>query len=87
MTKVSMCQSCGLPFNEEHAHFIAKEPDGSESIYCTNCYQDGTFIHPHLSLQEMMEMLVPVLGEAMGEETARNELTRLLPTLTRWKKA
>jgi hypothetical protein len=87
MTKVSMCQSCGLPFNNEHAHFVAKEPDGSNSIFCTNCYQDGKFLHPHLSMEEMIEMIVPVLSEAMGEEKARQELTTLLPTLKRWKKA
>jgi hypothetical protein len=86
MTKVTMCQSCGLPFNEEHAHFIATEPDGSKSIYCTNCYKDGKFIHPNLTMEEMIEMLVPVLGEAMGEEEARKELTTLLPTLKRWKR-
>lgn len=85
MTKVAMCQSCGLPFNEEHAHFIATEPDGSKSIYCTNCYKDGQFIHSKLSLEEMIEMLVPVLGEAMGEDVARKELEALLPTLKRWK--
>lgn len=25
MGEVTMCQSCGLPFNKEHAHFIAEE--------------------------------------------------------------
>jgi hypothetical protein len=87
MTKVTMCQSCGLPFNEEHAHFVATEPDGSKSIYCTNCYKKGKFIDPNLSMEQMIEMLVPVLGKAMGEENARKELTTLLPTLERWKKA
>ena len=33
--EVKVCQSCGLPFNEEHKEFIAKEKDGSNSIYCT----------------------------------------------------
>lgn len=63
MTKVAMCQSCGLPFNEEHAHFIAKEQDGSESIYCTNCYKDGKFIDPNMSMKEMVELIVPILGK------------------------
>ncbi|WP_230474493.1 zinc ribbon domain-containing protein [Calidifontibacillus erzurumensis] len=81
-----MCQSCGLPFNEEHEHFIAKEPDGSKSIYCTNCYKDGKFLHPNVTLEEMTDMIVPILGQSMGEEKARQELTALLPTLKRWKK-
>lgn len=85
MTKVAMCQSCGLPFNEEHAHFIATEPDGSRSIYCTNCYRDGKFIDPNISMKEMIEKIVSVLGKAIGEDEARKELTTLFPTLKRWK--
>ncbi|MBL4931745.1 zinc ribbon domain-containing protein [Clostridium paridis] len=87
MTEVTMCQSCGLPFNEEHKHFIGKEPDGSKSIYCTNCYKDGKFIDPKMSMEDMIELIVPVLGKAIGEEEARKEMTALLPTLKRWKKA
>jgi len=86
MAEVPMCQSCGLPFNEEHVHFIATEPNGSISIYCTNCYKDGKFIDSNLSMEEMVEMIVPVLGKAIGEEEARKEMTILLPTLKRWKK-
>lgn len=82
-----MCQSCGLPFNKEHAHFIAAEPDGSRSIYCTNCYKDGKFIEPDLSMEEMVEMIVPVLGKSIGEEEAREEMTSLLPNLKRWKRS
>ena len=83
---MKMCQSCALPFNEEHEHFIATEPDGSKSIYCTNCYKNGKFIDPNLSMEEMIELLIPVLKEAMGEEAARKEMSTLLPTLKRWKK-
>jgi hypothetical protein len=85
MTEVTMCQSCGLPFNEEHAHFIAPELDGSKSIYCTNCYKNGKFIDPNISMKEMIEMIVPILGRAIGEEEARKEMKKLLPTLMRWK--
>ncbi|WP_297427398.1 zinc ribbon domain-containing protein [Clostridium sp.] len=85
MSEVTMCQSCGLPFNEEHAQFIATEQDGSKSIYCTNCYKDGKFIDPDISMKEMIEIIVPILGRAIGEEEARKEMTTLLPTLKRWR--
>ena len=85
MTEVTMCQSCGLPFNEEHAHFIQKEQDGSKSIYCTICSKDGKFVEPNISMEEMIEKIVPVLGKAIGEEEARKELTTLFPNLKRWK--
>jgi hypothetical protein len=87
MTEVTMCQSCGLPFNKEHSHFIATEPDGSRSIYCTNCYKDGKFIEPDLTIEEMTEMIVPVLGRSIGEEEARKEIKAVLPILKRWKQS
>lgn len=87
MAEVTMCQSCGLPFNKEHSHFFATEPDGSKSIYCTNCYKDGKFIDPDLTMEEMTEMIVPILGRTFGEEEARKEVTTVLPTLIRWKKS
>ncbi|WP_246615510.1 zinc ribbon domain-containing protein [Clostridium thailandense] len=34
----------------------------------------------------MIEMIVPILGKAIGEEEARKEMTTLLPTLKRWQK-
>lgn len=80
-----MCQSCGLPFNEEHAHFIATELDGSKSIYCTNCYKDGKFINPNITMKQMIEIIVPILGRSIGEEEARKEMSTLLPTLKRWR--
>lgn len=38
-------------------------------------------------MEELLEMIVPVLGKAIGEEEARKEMIILLPTLKRWKKA
>ena len=81
------CQSCGLPFNEEHAHFIAKETDGTDSIYCMFCYKDGKFIDPDMSMDKMIEIQLPILVGRLGTETeVRNQLSELLPTLKRWKK-
>jgi len=85
MKEVTMCQSCGLPFNEEHAHFIQTEQDGSKCIYCTICYKDGKFIEQNISMEEMIEKIIPVLGKAIGEEEARKELIALFPTLKRWR--
>jgi hypothetical protein len=36
-------------------------------------------------MEDMTEMIVPILGKAMGEEEARKEMTALLPTLKHWK--
>lgn len=84
MTEGTMCQSCALPFNEEHTRFISVEPDGSRCIYCNMCYRDGQFTEPDITMEEMIDKVVPILGRTIGEEEARKELTAVLPTLERW---
>lgn len=81
-----MCQSCALPFDEKHKQYIAKERDGSDSIYCTYCYKDGEFLEPQATIQDMIEMGVPHLACKIGEKAAREELTALVPTLKRWRR-
>ena len=84
-TEVTMCQSCGLPFNEEHTHFMQTEQDGSKSIYCTMCYKGGKFIEPNISIEEMIEKNCTCFKKSIGEEAARKELATLFPNLKRWK--
>jgi len=82
---VSHCQSCGMPFDKAHNEFIAKEADGNESIYCNYCYKDGEFLNPNATIEDIVEMGVPHLGCKIGEQAAREQLSRFIPTLERWK--
>lgn len=85
MSHLRVCQSCGLPFDETHSCLIAKETDGSESIYCVYCYKDGQFTNPQLTLEEAIEIGIPHLARKIGTENARKELSELLPRLDRWR--
>ena len=82
---ITYCQSCGMPFDEEHRIFIAKEADGSDSVYCTYCYRDGAFLDPGATAADMIEMAMPHLAHKIGEEAARKQLSEFIPTLARWK--
>ena len=84
--EVSHCQSCGMPFDETHREFIAKESDGNKSMYCTYCYKDGEFLNPKATVHDMITMGVPYLAEKIGETAAREQLSKFIPTLARWKK-
>ena len=79
------CQSCGMPFDEAHSEFIAKEADGSESRYCSYCYTDGEFLDPEATVEDMVEMGVPYLAEKIGAQAAREQLSGFVPTLARWR--
>ena len=86
LSSVKYCQSCGMPFDEAHKELIAKEKDGSDSIYCAYCYKDGQFLNPDATVQDIVEMGVPHLARKIGEAAARERLSMFVPTLARWNR-
>jgi hypothetical protein len=82
---IPLCQSCGMPFDKAHSEYAAKEKDGSKSIYCSYCYKDGEYLVPGATIDDVVEMGVPHLARKIGEQAAREHLSKLLPTLERWK--
>jgi len=86
MAELMFCQSCGMPFDDAHKEFIAKEKDGTDSIYCTYCYKGGEFIDPNATVQDMIEMAVPHLVHKIGAKAARKQMEEFIPTLVRWQK-
>jgi len=74
-----------MPFDEAHQELIAKETDGSASIYCVYCYKDGTFLNPDATIADMVEVGVPHLAFKIGEQDAREQLSKLIPELKRWR--
>jgi len=83
--KCPVCQSCGMPFDEAHLENLAKEADGSDSVYCTYCYKDGAFLNSDAAVEDVVEMGVPHLALKIGEQAARKQLSEFVPTLARWK--
>jgi len=49
------------------------------------CYRAGKFTEPDLTMEGMIEKVVPILGRSVGEEEARKEMTAVLPALERWR--
>jgi len=79
------CQSCGMTFDEQHKKCIAKEKDGSNSIYCTYCYKDGEFTDPAATMNTMIEIAVAHFTRKIGnEEAARKYMTEVVSKLSRW---
>jgi len=85
MVEQKFSQSCGMPFDDAHMERIAKEKDGSISIYCTYCYKDGEFTNPDATVQDMIEMAVPHLARKIGEDAAKKQMQNFIPTLVRWQ--
>ena len=79
-----ICQSCGLPSGHDKK---GTEVNGTLSDdYCCDCYENGEFIEPEITIKEMIEKTVTYTSKSrnMTMEEAKNYLEFLLPTLKRW---
>ncbi len=80
-----ICQSCGMAMRRSD---YGKNADGSSSTeYCRYCYPNGGF-SKNETMEEMIESCIPFyVGEEFNTAAeAREYLTKLYPTLKRWKK-
>jgi NAD-dependent SIR2 family protein deacetylase len=79
------CQSCGLSLEQDEK---GTEVDGTlNEHYCNDCYENGDFIEPEITLKEMIEKTVTSASKSRNitMEEAKNYLEFLLPTLKRWQ--
>lgn len=78
-----ICQCCGMPLEDS---MLSRELDGSiNEDYCQWCYTDGEFVYKD------MESLLAFLSDHMANnqwpaDQVRAYLSKLLPTLSHWKK-
>ncbi|MDR3021540.1 MAG: NAD(P)H-dependent oxidoreductase [Clostridiales bacterium] len=86
IAQVECCQSCGLPFDDNHSNFIDSKTDGSKSIYCTFCCKEGKFVQPNATVEDMMDIGVFHLSKKIGESSAKQYMSSLIPNLKRWNK-
>jgi hypothetical protein len=81
-----ICQSCAYPLK-------TLEEKGTEATgtkcddYCQECYQDGDFSEPEITMKDMIEKNVIITAENLdiSLDKARSYLESLLPTLKRWR--
>jgi hypothetical protein len=85
MESAKICQSCGMDLPEES--FYGKNSDGSKNDnYCKYCFPNGEFSKDE-TLEEMAESRIPFrIKNYPDEQTARENITRDLSLLGRWKK-
>jgi Putative zinc ribbon domain len=82
--KYKNCQSCGMP--------VAKDPkgggtetDGSKSkMYCSNCYENGTFVLPDITVEQMIERVKGKMKEMHIPGFLGYFFVRNIPRLKRW---
>lgn len=81
------CQSCGMP--------LCKDPKGSgtnadgkpSNKYCSYCYEDGKFLQPDMTAEEMQAFAKEKIREMGGfMKLFAGYFSKGIPKLERWKK-
>lgn len=81
------CQSCGMPLHTKKAGDCrGSEADGSKSYkWCSLCYENGVFINPDCTLDEMKDIVDNALREQGSGKLMRWLAQKQLPSLERWR--
>lgn len=81
------CQSCGMPLKRD-PQGGGTEADGSRSaVYCSHCYENGTFTLPDITVSEMQRRVGQKLRESGLPALLAAFFARNVPKLDRWRKA
>lgn len=64
------------------------EIDGSKSnTYCKYCYQDGHFVNPEMTFEEMKDVVATQMRKMNIPEPVVQQSLNMLPHLKRWQRA
>jgi len=86
MQKNRFCQSCLLPMLDPS--LIGTNIDGSMNIkFCRNCYRNGNFTTPEITLQEMKQKVKKEMETNQIPLNIIDLSINYLPKLARWKNA
>ncbi len=84
MENKNFCQSCSMPLDKPE--LVGTEKDGSKSKdYCSYCYQNGAFISPKISLDEMKILVKTQMEKQKIDANIITMAISTLPSLKRWK--
>ena len=57
------CQSCGMPLKKDPEGGGTNQDTSKSTMYCSYCYQGGTFTQPDFTAEEMQAFVVEKLVE------------------------
>ena len=86
MESKNFCQSCSMPL--DNPGMMGTEKDGSKSKeYCAYCYQNGAFVNPNTTLEEMKTIVKTEMEKRNIDAGIINTAVNTLPHLKRWRMA
>ena len=84
METKNFCQSCSMPLDKPEQQ--GTEKDGSKSKeYCTYCFQNGAFINPNMTMDEMKTLVREQMEKRKIDAGIIQMAVSSLPHLKRWR--
>lgn len=80
------CQSCGMPLNKDPKGGSTNTDGSKNKMYCSHCYENGKFLQPDVTAQEMQGFVKGKLKEIGFPGFIAGFFTKGIPKLERWKK-
>ncbi len=78
------CQSCGMPLSKDPKGGGTEAGGSKSTMYCSNCYQNGAFVHPDLTAEQMIERVKGKMKEMQIPGFLGYFFVRNIPKLKRW---
>ena len=81
-----VCQSCSMPL--QRPEDFGTNKDGSRNQeYCHYCFQNGAFVNPGSSMQEVIDISAAAMRKMNMPEALIEQTKQYIPTLKRWRSA
>jgi len=78
------CQSCGMPLKRDEKGGGTNSDGSKSTVYCSRCYDNGKFINPNMTLDEMKALVKGKLKEFGFPGFIAGFFTSNIPKLKRW---
>lgn len=87
MENYKNCQSCAMPLKKDPKGSGTNEDGKSSYKYCSYCYENGQFLQPDITAEEMQAFVKNKLREMGGfMKLFAGLFSKGIPKLARWKK-
>ena len=79
------CQSCGMPLKKDPKGGSTNVDGSKNTMYCSYCFENGSFLQPNITAKEMQEFVKEKLKEMKFPGFLANVFAKRIPKLERWK--
>jgi len=82
--KGAQCQSCGMPVGKKGIPLGTNKDGEKDGNWCIECYKDGEFTEPEITLDEMLNKSKCMMKDASILSFVANDILASIPKLKRW---